>query len=305
MALTKLSSTDAFVVTDGSDAAGDAPATGVVRTAKKILQSSAADLARSVSYSFASFEVKRLGASAGVNAVGDDVGPATEAFCAELMDRVSAGLLQLDPGKGTTPESIASLTAAAGRPGLAGSVEATVAGVLAAGAWSRGGSLDGASVAVEGSGPVVEQLRTELVGAGATVIEVPGVGTKPWLIWGADADVVFAGSKPGALTHQGAPFVKAKAIVPWGPIPFTTKASAQLQRAGVTMVPDFLSAAGGLLPGNVDGAVETTTEIADRVTAALEASRHDDGVFLGACHRAEEFLASWLDERLFGRPLAA
>jgi hypothetical protein len=52
MALTKLSSTDAFVITDGGS---DAPATGVVRTAKKILQSSASDLARSVSYSFAAF----------------------------------------------------------------------------------------------------------------------------------------------------------------------------------------------------------------------------------------------------------
>lgn len=307
MALTKLSSTDAFVVTDGSSAAGSAsvPATGVVRTAKKILQSSAADLARSVSYSFASFEVRRVGASAGINAVDDAVGPATEAFCAELMDRVADGSLQLDPGKGTSPESIASLTAAADRPALAGSVEATVAGVLAAGAWTNGGTLDGASVAIEGDGPIVDHLTAALTSAGADVVDVPGVDSKPWMIWGAKADIVFAGSKPGALTHQGVPFVKAKAIVPWGPIPFTTKAFAQLHRAGVVMVPDFLSAAGGVLPGNVDGAVETTTEIADRVTAALEASQHDDGVFLGACHRAEAFLATWLDERLFGRPLAA
>ena len=46
MALTKLSSTDAFVVTDGADP--ETPATGVVRTGKKILQSSAQDLARRV-----------------------------------------------------------------------------------------------------------------------------------------------------------------------------------------------------------------------------------------------------------------
>ncbi len=307
MALTKLSSTDAFVVTDGSNAADSTavPATGVVRTAKKILESSATDLARSVSYSFACFEVQRVGASAGINAVDDGVGPASEAFCAELMDRVVSGSLQLDPGKGTTPDAIAALIGAADRPALAGSVEATVAGVLAAGAWSNGGTLDGASVAVEGRGPVVDQLLVDLVEAGATVLEVPGVDTKPWMIWGAKADIVFAGSKPGALTHQGVPFVKAKAIVPWGPIPFTTKAFAQLHRAGVVMVPDFLSAAGGLLPGNVDGAVETATEIADRVTAALKASQHDDGVFLGACYRAEAFLASWLEESLFGRPLAA
>ena len=302
MALTKLSSTDAFVITDG---ASDAPATGVVRTAKKILQSSAADLARSVSYSFAAFEVQRVGASAGINAIDDAVGPATEAFASELLDRVESGSLQLDPGKGTDPGAVASLTSAAKRPSFAGSSHATVASVIAAGAWANGGTLEGATVAIEGTGPVVGQLSTDLVAAGASIVEVPGVDTKPWMIWGAGVDIVFAGSKPGALTHQGADFVKAKAIVPWGPIPFTTKAFAQLQRSGVVMVPDFLSAAGALLPGNAQGAAETPSDIAALVTAALEASVHDDGVLLGACYRAEAYLATWLDERLFGRPLAA
>jgi glutamate dehydrogenase/leucine dehydrogenase len=303
MALTKLSSTDAFVVTDGDDP--EAPATGVVRTGKKILQSSAKDLARSVSYSFAAFGVQRVGASAGINAVDDAVGPATEAFVAELTDRVSGGSLQIDAGKGTDPDAIADLTAAAGRPPLAGSVEATVAGVIAAGAWANGGTLEGASVAVEGAGVVAEQLLVALDEVGATLVEVPGLDSKPWMIWGAEADLVFAGSKPGALTHQGSPFVKAKAVVPWGPIPFTTKAFAELRRAGVVMVPDFLSAAGALLPGNVDQGAGTPAEIAALVTTCLEESRHDDGVLLGACYRAEAFLATWLDAPLFGRPLAA
>jgi hypothetical protein len=302
MALTKLSSTDAFVITDGGS---DAPATGVVRTAKKILQSSAADLARSVSYSFAAFEVQRVGASAGINALDEAVGPATEAFVSELLGRVESGALQLDPGKGTAPGALAPLTSAAGRPSFAGSTHATVASVIAAGTWANGGTLEGARVAIEGAGPVVEQLSTDLGAAGASIIAVPGVDKKPWMIWGAEADIVFAGSKPGALTHQGAEFVQAKAIVPWGPIPFTTKAFAQLQRSGVVMVPDFLSASGALLPGNVQGAAETPSDIAALVTAALDASAHDDGVLLGACYRAEAFLASWLDERLFGRPLAA
>ena len=302
MPLTKLSSTDAFVVTDGDV---DAPATGVVRTAKKILQSSAADLARSVSYSFAAFGVQRVGASAGINAVGDDVEPATEAFVAELLDPVSSGRLQIDAGKGTDPTALAGLTAAAHRSPMAGSVDATVAGVVAAGSWANGGGLEGTTAAIEGSGPIVDALGKALAAAGATIVAVDGVDTKPWLIWGADADLVFAGSKPGTLTHQGAPFVKAKAIVPWGPIPFTTKAFAELRRAGVIMVPDFLSAAGGLLPGNVDGAVETEAEIADLVTSTLAASDHDDGVLLGACYRAEAFLADWLEQPLFGRPLAA
>lgn len=303
MALTKLSSTDAFIVTDGGNA--DAPATGVVRTGKKILQSSAKDLARSVSYSFAAFEVQRVGASAGINAEGDAVDSAIEAFSAEVVDRVQSGSLQLDPGKGTAPAALAPLAEAANRPDMAGSLEATSAGVVAAGAWANGGSLDGATFAMEGVGPVADQVIGDLVAAGATQVEVPGVDKKPWMIWGAKADLVFAGSKPGTLTHQGAGFVKAKAIVPWGPIPFTTKAFAELNRNGVVMVPDFLSAAGGLLPGNVDGTAESAADIAALVTAALEASAHDDGVLLGACYRAEAFIATWLGEALFGRPLAA
>lgn len=303
MALTKLSSTDAFIVTDGGNA--DAPATGVVRTGKKILQSSAKDLARSVSYSFAAFEVQRVGASAGINAVGDDVAPAIEAFSSEVVDRVQSGALQLDAGKGTDPDALSPLADAANRPAMAGSLEATSAGVLAAGAWANGGSLDGATFAVEGAGPVVEQITADLVSAGATQVIVEAAEKKPWMIWGANADLIFAGSKPGTLTHQGAPFVKAKAIVPWGPIPFTTKAFAELVRNDVTMVPDFLSAAGGLLPGNVDGSAESAADIGALVTAALEASAHEDGVLLGACYRAEAFIDSWLGEKLFGRPLAA
>ncbi len=303
MALITLSSTDAFIVTDGGNA--DASATGVVRTGKKILQSSAMDLARSVSYSFAAFEVERVGASAGVNAEGDAVSPALEAFVSEVIEQVQSGGLQLDPGKGTDPAAVASLAEAANRPPLAGSLEATSAGVVAAGAWAIGGSLDGATFAIEGLGPVVDQVIADLTAAGATHVEVDGVGKKPWMIWGAKADLIFAGSKPGTLTHQGAPFVKAKAIVPWGPIPYTTKAFAELNRAGVTMVPDFLSAAGGLLPGNVNGTAESVADIAELVTAALDSSAHDDGVLLGACYRAEAFLEGWLGEKLFGRPLAA
>ena len=72
-----------------------------------------------------------------------------------------------------------------------------------------------------------------------------------------------------------------------------------------TSDPDFLSAAGALLPGNVDQGAGTPAEIAALVTTCLEESRHDDGVLLGACYRAEAFLATWLDAPLFGRPLAA
>ena len=40
------------------------------------------------------------------------------------------------------------------------------------------------------------------------------------------------------------------------------------------------------------------------ISDALEESlEHEDGLFLGACYRAESFLASWHDTKLFGRPV--
>ncbi len=303
MPVHKLSSSDSFVVTD----IADAPATGVLRTGKKILQSSAKTLARSLSYTFASFELKRSGASAGLNAVGEAVGPATAALCDELLPAVKAGELHLDPGKGTAPEALAPLRQAINRPPLAGSVDATVAGVVAAAAWCTGGSLDEATVAIEGVGAIPEALEIALVEAGARVVEVPEVADEPWKIWGAEANLILAGSKPGTLTHTGADLIKATAVVPWGPVPFTTKAFAQLRRSGVQMLPDFLSAAGAPLAGYLQGTDQEAAsliEIAAAITDALEASAGDDGVLLGACYRAESFLGSWLDEPLFGRPLA-
>lgn len=303
MTVRKLTSTDAFVVVD----IPDAPATGVVRSARKILQGGAKDLARSASYSFAAFEMERSGASAGINAEGDAVADAIAAFAAELTPDAEAGSLHLDPAKGVDPALFAPLTsAAAGRNNAADSNKITAVGVAAATSWALDG-LDGRSVAIEGSGPIPDAIAAEIVSAGGSIVEVDGVKEKPWMIWGADADAVLAGSKAGTLTHQGAPFVKAKAIVPWGPIPVTAKAFAMLGRADVQVLPDFVSAAGGLLAGYLEGDADAvSSSVVERISSVLaEGASHDAGVLLGCCHKAEAFLASWTDVRLFGRPLAS
>ncbi|MGI9598639.1 MAG: hypothetical protein ACR2QK_20915, partial [Acidimicrobiales bacterium] len=132
MAVRKLESTDGFIVTDFPDA----PAAGPIRRAKKILQSSATDLARSASYTFASFEMERSGASGGLNAEGDQIPGAVEALVTELAPHAETGRLHLYPGKGMTSELLAPLTAAAGLSPLAGSEKATTAGVVAAASWA-------------------------------------------------------------------------------------------------------------------------------------------------------------------------
>ena len=67
----KLESTDAFIAFD----LDDAPATGITRLARKVLQDGAKLLARSTTYSFASFGIQMGGGSAGINAQGDDRDP--------------------------------------------------------------------------------------------------------------------------------------------------------------------------------------------------------------------------------------
>ncbi len=310
----KLSSAPAFIVRD----LDGEPATGQVRMARKILHSSATDMARSITYSFAAFGIKRGGASGGINAEGDDRESALSAFIEEVNPLVSAGELHLDPAKGIKPGGLDTLQSASGRVAACFDPAVQAAGVVAATSWALGGSLEGKSVALEGAslGPIPAAVTTAVVKAGATIVEVAGVDKKPWMIWGADVDAVLCGSKLGVLNHQGAEFVKAKAIVPWGPTPVTTKAFAMLKRQEVTVLPDFVSAAGGLLAGYLGGdspTLEHGTDVATlsnavslRITDVLtRAAFHEDGVLLGACHLAEEFLATWVDEPPFGRPLAS
>lgn len=306
MAVRKLESTDGFVIIDFPDS----PAAGPIRRARKILQSSAGDLARSASYTFASFEIERSGASGGLNAEGDAIDGAVEALVTELAPDAEAGKLHLYPGKGMSADQLAPLAEAGGLGPLAGSDKATTAGVVAAASWAVGGSLEGRTVAIEqnDASPAPSDLASAVEAVGATLVEVPGVDEKPWLIWGADVDVILAGTKPGTLNHQGADFVTAKALVPWGQIPFTTKAVATLLRKGETVViPDFVSAGGGLVAAYLPGdEAEIIRQIVSVVALILtEVGGHEDGPLLGACYRAEDFMTKWQGKAPFGRPLAA
>ncbi len=292
MPVRKLETVDAFVLTDFADV----PASGYVRRARKILQSSTWDLARSATYTFASFGVQRGGASAGINAVDDVAGDAIASLRAELAGEAEDGRLLLLAGKGVRPVSDSH-----------DNEEALVAGVVAAAEWALGGSLAGRKVAVEGGEAVPDGLLTQLSTNGAELVTVDGVADKPWLVWGADADVILVGSKPGAMNHQGAEMLQAPAVVPWGPTPITTKALAVMLKNDVVYVPDFITASGPLLAGlgdaKPDGDVPSIiTAFLDETGAAGAAS--SEPLFLAACRSAETFLSGWQNSLPFGRPLA-
>ncbi len=332
----KLTTTDAFVLLDLEDAPVHV---GTVRSAPKILQSGAEMLARSVTYSFAAFGIEAGGASAGVNAAPEDRSAAVAAFAAEVAGWDG---IRLDAGKGVDAADLAELRAGDPRPGVlhdlvdgvTGTERLVVAGAIAA-ATATAGPLSGARVAIEGFGPAGVALAraVEAAGGGVTAVATGG-GTlldpnglsadtlaagwdahgeglvkqldgtqKPgWAIWGAPADVVFTGSKAGALTHEGVPHLGARAVVPTGPVPVTTKAVAALLRNGVTYVPDFLALAAPLLVGAGAAGVD---DAPDRISEAVgRLAGHADGLLLGACTAAEDFLRSWRPAPPFGRPLA-
>ncbi len=338
MTIHKLESTDAFVAFDLSDAE---QSVGIGRCARKILQGGATDLARSTTYAGAVFGLRVGGASAGINAQGDGREAGVAAFVEEVTPMVAEGRFLVDAGKGVSAHELAGLAAADPRderrhdPALLG------AGTVAAAGAALGGDLSGRTAAIEGVDTISLGVASalEAAGVGITAVSTPkgtavvpdgvtasdlaaahaahgpdlvsnlGVDAAPaWKVFGAPADLLFPGSKMGALTHQAAEFFGGAAVVPWAPIPVTARALAVLRRADVAVLPDFVTTAAPLLaswPTGSPSDADLTASVSDAIAEVIDGvRRHADGPLLGACYRAEEFLGSWQDKLPFGRPLA-
>jgi hypothetical protein len=118
-------------------------------------------------------------------------------------------------------------------------------------------------------------------------------------IFGVDADVLFVGSRLGALNDRSAPFVKARTVVPTAPSPVTAKGFAILQHANITIIPDFIVMAAPLAAAWQTG--DPTAAVAGIVHDIVD---DDEDLYLAACYRAEAFLRTWCDKLPFGRPFA-
>lgn len=343
MALQKLESTDAFVVRDLDN---EAPAIGIVRSAPKILQGGAKELARSQTYQLAILEMQYQGASGGVNAEEDDRDQAMENFCTELLPAVESGSLMLDPAKGITTDQLGPLAAADNRSdvrlrdidGISNAAHLAGVGAVAAAGAVR--SLDGATIAIEGFDEIGVGIARAAAAAGAAVISVStGAGTALaverfeideltvrlaehgddliavlteevhpfWRVIAVEADILFVGSKAGFIDHKNAENITTSLVVPTGPIPYTTKGALTMQRNGITVLPDFITTAGGLLAGFPPTEDQTALEaaVSERVASLTESVLGTDaGPILQACYAAETFLASWREQLPFGRPFA-
>jgi glutamate dehydrogenase (NAD(P)+) len=334
----KLDNTDAFVV---RDLGADVPAVGAVRLAPKILREGAELLARSLTYAFASLEQPISGASAGINAKPDGRDEAIGAFVAGVRPLVETGQLRLDAARGVDEADLSALADVDGRSLLYRQHAAELRGLGAAACADAALPLDGRTVAIEGFDAAGPSLARAVTDRGAKVVAVStGTGAAvraqgfdgaalgeafrqhgPAMVehldgdpqpldafWPAPADVLFCGSKAGVVDHETAAALRVAALVPAGPVPVTAKALAALQRAGVVVLPDFITTSGPLfaLDAADDATLDAVTEESVAALSAVlgEVLRHERGPVLGACLRAEAFLASWRAELPFGRPLA-
>ena len=284
MRVQQLESTDAFVL---FDLEGAEKAAGVARLAPKVLHDSAELLARSVTYSFASFGLRLSGASAGINAKPDQRDEAIAKFVEEVRPLVAGGSLSLHASTGLSDADLAVLGVEPPDPAL------IVQGALAA-AEGTLGSLDGKAVAVAGGGPVADAARLAAADRGASVADDTALETA--------ADVLFVAGKTGVIDHHAAEGVKAQTIVPLTPLPVTAKAYAAFRRAEIVYVPDFIALAAPLLsafdPASGDDPVARVSE------SMHELAGDGPNAWSRAVDRAETFLSTWQDALPFGRPLA-
>jgi hypothetical protein len=285
----RLSSTDGFIVWDLDEATMSA---GIVRMARKVLQDGAVMLARSVTYTFASFGVRgHGGASAALNAKPEQRDTAMAAFVEEVRPYAEQRRLRLTAGSGISDSELAPL----GWDDV--DTTLTAAGALAAARAAAPAvgfdGLEGRSVAIVGAGPVAEATATA---ATEDARAVTGDSR-----FDADADVLFVAGKVGCLDHDTASTVRARLIVPLTPVPVTARALAVLGRADRVVVPDFLSTAASWLAIHDPAGGDPDGRVADAVTKVAD---EGTGMWLAAAFRAEEYLATWAKEQPFGRPLA-
>ena len=297
MSTRRFTTTDGYVVVDLDDAPA---ALGILRSAPKVLVDGSTWLARSQTYQFAAFGRRLSGASGAVNAPAESKDEAIAAAVAELGDDAWSHV-HLVAGRGVTAAALEPLRARDPRPAdwHASRDDAVVAGLVAAVERATGG-IAGTRVAVEEYDAVGPKLALALAAAGATSVEIDAsIGADA--IVHADADVLLLGSKVGMLGDALVSHVKARTIVPIGPMPVTAKALAALGRSGVVVLPDFITTAGHLALWPEDGSsTDPAALVADRLSSVLD---HPRGPLVGACEEAEAFLATWTTVP-FGRPIA-
>lgn len=337
----QLETTTGFVI---YDLPGAENYVGQARLGAKLAPGNATMLVRHQTYVFAALEQQRSGATVGFKVTPDDAADAISAAAGELADELESQKLLTSPGLRLDRDKLAPFLQHDQRNPITNddrdgvSFEEELLGLGAAtAAASASGGLDGKKVAIEGfsnsglaiareverQGGSVARITTAKgcvsgsfdaatladawMGAGPACVEQLGDVGKPWEIWKGDVDALFVGSKPGAMSGEGAGSVGDTPVIATSAAAISSKALAVLRASGGNTTADFVSNVGPALAwwAADDAGHDTLRSLTTSTVEDLmnETAGHADGSFMAACYKAESFLRSWQDELPFGRPL--
>lgn len=329
MSLNKLQSVPAWIITD----LDDSQAFGPVRLGPKVLQSTAKQYARAETYKLALINKKASGAAAGIKVDTSDRSDQVAKFVEEVAPLVEAASFHPDAAWGLDEQDLLSL-----RPGdprnsfawpsdsqaeLIGAGATAILEVALDGLTDKTivlGSLSArhvafAEAAIEAGAKIVgaEHRAGSHVNSNAMTLSsiqelVDGAETNSaaGAATSVECDAFIPAGLLGAIDHLKQESIGAKNVLGLDDLCITPRGLATLSKRGVTVWPEFLATAAVTHAAHGESA-----NLDDAITAASHhiaslaerAATAEEGPFLGICHIAEEFLASWQETLPFGRPM--
>ena len=117
----------------------------------------------------------------------------------------------------------------------------------------------------------------------------------------SDLDAIFVGSKPGAMSGEGASSTSDTPIIATSAAAVSSKALAVLRKSGAP-VASISTRVGPVLAwwapeeSNHDGLRDATAETVNGLLEEIVG--HEDRTFMAACYKAEAFMESWQEKRV-------
>jgi glutamate dehydrogenase (NAD(P)+) len=333
MKVHRLTTVDGFIAFDLDDCRVNA---GGTRLAPDVTEAEACLLAKAMTYKFAALELEMGGAKAVIRTGAAERAEVMRRYCEEIRPLVESVRFLTGPDIGTFEDDFAPLR----RPGETGVLSQRIDGVpfedvltgfgVVAAAEVAIGSLQGATVAIEGFGKVGGGVAREAVRRGATVVAVSTLGgcvvnksgldvaemwakraehgddvvqhvggevRAPTALFEIAADVVVPGARTGVIDADRARRIAVRVVAPAANVPYVAGALEILRGRGIRALPDFVCNAGAVI-----GYISNTVTSHDEMLALVErrigeilrrAMEHPQGPFAGGCAVAEEFLRRW------------
>ncbi len=333
MKVHRLTTVEGFIAFDLDDCRVNA---GGTRLAPDVTEAEACLLARAMTYKFAALGLEMGGAKAAIRAGAEERAEVMGRYCEEIRPLVESVRFLTGPDIGTFEDDFAPLR----RPGETGVLSQPIDGIpfedvltgfgVVVAAEGALGSLDGATVAIEGFGKVGGGVAREAARRGAKVVAVStlqgcvvemkgldvadlwakravhgdgvvryvaGELCPPGALFDVAVDVVVPGARTGVIDAGRAGRLAARVIAPAANVPYVAGTPEILRDRGIRALPDFVCNAGAVI-GYVSNTVTSHQEMLALVERRIDeilgrAMEHPQGPFAGGCAVAEEFLRRW------------